>query len=189
MGRCRLFLSGKEVGEVTWQVMGQEVTVRAQCPFERGYIYRVTLTGGEKPLPLGVMLPDGAWFTLQKKLHNPAILHGAALRGEVIRTRPGETRALPLPFAFSELGAPPKSSRISDPVLRQCIADWADVLHCVWEDCNYFVFPFSTERELPLAPFFTYITTFWYQDAWYGALCIEKNGNPKKIEAQEQTAF
>lgn len=186
MGSCKLFLSGREVGEVVWQTAGYETVVRAQCPFERGYIYRVTLTGGTKPIPLGVMLPEGAWFTLRKKL--PALPDGA-WRGEITRTMPGETRARPLPFAFSELRAPPPLERISDLILRQCVAEESDVLHVQWEGDDYFVFAFSTDRALPLVPFFTYITTFWYNGTGYGAVCIEKNGNPKKIEAQEQTAF
>ena len=186
MGSCKLFLSGREVGEVVWQTAGHETVVRAQCPFERGYIYRVTLMGGTKPVALGVMMPEGAWFTLRKKL--PSLPEGE-WRGEIVRTMPGETRALPLPFAFSELRASLPMDRISDPILRQCVAEEADVLHTQWEGCDYFVFPFSTDHALPLAPFFTYITTFWHNGIGFGAVCIEKTGNPKKIEAQEQTAF
>ena len=54
-----IYLCGEKIGFAEWTSYG----IKASCPMEEGFIYRLELVG-KSTLPLGVMMPQGNRFFL-----------------------------------------------------------------------------------------------------------------------------
>ena len=189
MYRCALLLGERSIGEVRWSQGEGRVTVWAECPYEKDYIYRVTLYGaGGVSLPLGVMAPEDGRFVVKKSLpahKGELLLHwpGGSVRGEITRTLPGETRTPPLPFAFSSMTALPEDfGGRRDPLLCRCARQAASVRYLRHDGREYLVFPLETGREMPFTPFFCLVTPVRLDGASYGVLCLDREGDVCRFE-------
>ena len=149
MAQCPLVLDGRAIGQVLWQREGGRVRVRARCPFEAGYIYRVTLWCADEHLPLGVMTPEGGEFVLAKTLARWPFPERGAVEARVLRSLPGEpggsllTRYRPVEPGFST----------SDRLLNTAIGRQGDVLYSIDNGRLRLAFPLEIGSETPMAPF------------------------------------
>ena len=187
MDGCKLYRNETPVGSIRWQRSEHTVTIWASCSFERNYIYRVYLRADHYPeLYLGVMLPQDGAFFLKKTcaMRKTSILQATEadhLRGEIIRSVPGEKRALPLPFAFSELRLEHSFSFIEDPVLRNCLESQSGVMYTIYERIYYFVFPLDVHQPSAMAPFYCITTPVVVGTGLYGAFQMDMQGKVSQI--------
>lgn len=182
MKGCKLLLNGKEVGQVRWEEAKTGATLWASCPFEEGYIYRVSVKGeGGLSLPVGVMMPEGERFTLKKKLalgiSQPLMREPEhTFTGVIARNRPGEVNTPPLPFSFSELKEYGEENlKTGDRLLQYCMQK-SRVKYGAHEGVRYIVFPLDIGGECNMAPFLTITTVMEYEGAFYGVLCMDQAG-------------
>ena len=68
MGACGLKLGRREVGRLHWEETGSCLRLRASCPCEPGWIYRVVVDTETEEHRLGVMLPEAERFTLSRDI-------------------------------------------------------------------------------------------------------------------------
>lgn len=188
MYQCRLWLNGQSVGEVRWSLGETRVSVWAECPFEERVIYRVTIYGeGEDGLSIGVMAPEGGRFFVHREfpLHKARLLlktPAYALHGEISRTLPGETRTLPLPFAFSSMGGLPADfGGRRDPLLCTCAQQVPRLRYKLFEGCEYLVFPLQVGGRMDFTAFFCLVTPVWLEGALYGVLCVDREGEARRF--------
>ncbi len=188
MYRCKLLLNGQSVGEVRWSLSEKRVSIWAECPFEKDYIYRVTMYGESGDgLALGVMAPEKGRFLVHRDLppHKAGLLFCAppyALRGEIVRTLPGETRTPPLPFAFSAMEALPDGyGGIRDPLLCRCAEQTAHLRYRRHAGTEYLAFPLHIGGAMDFIPFFCLVTPVWLEGALYGILCVDKEGEAQRF--------
>ena len=96
MGTCGLYLGRREVGRLHWEPAGSRLRLRASCPCEPGWIYRVVVHTDHGEHRLGVMLPEAERFTLSRDIPAGEVPHHALID----RTLPGEAHLPGLPLAF-----------------------------------------------------------------------------------------
>lgn len=165
-----LYLCGEKTGYVQQTSQG----ILARCPMESGYIYRLELVG-EKAEILGVMMPRDGYFVFEKQGKFDL---DKWRYGEILRSRPGETVALPLPFALSHGKPVTDWDFIKDALLKECLCLQPDARTAIYKDRRYIYFPFRTEQENPMSAFFFCLTVFSVKDDLYAALCIDENNMP-----------
>ena len=156
MEHCALILGKTAVGELSWTREGSLMALRARCPAETGWIYRVVICRGAETLPLGVMLPREGSFVLEKRLR-------AALPPEsafVDRTRPGESHLPGLPVALSAF-SPEKGG----------------VRRAWWREEEYALCPLVWGGECPLAACFSVLRPVETAEGWYALLTL-RDGQP-----------
>ena len=207
MQTCPLYVNGEIAGIVKWSPLDNKITVWAECPFERGYIYRLVLMGeGEERLLLGVMMPKEGRFFLRKVLTEKAaeiifLTSPQLLRGEVIRTLPGETpvvaslpppqepEPIPLeippapttPFGIEHLHPVEEIALITDRFISRCLEEQQGVLSGTGEDGLYLFFPFESGKELSYSPFLSIAVPVVWEDKEYIAVRIDKSGKLRPI--------
>ena len=208
MQTCPLYVNGEITGTVKWSPLDNKITVWAECPFERGYIYRLVLMGeGEERLQLGVMMPKEGRFYLRKVLGDKAAeillqIPPQLLRAEVIRTLPGETPVVPFtppqpeppepippeippapmpPFGIEQLHALEDVAVITDRFISRCLEEQKGVLSGMGEDGLYLLFPFELGKELSYSPFLSIAVPVVWEDKEYIAVRIDKSGKLRPI--------
>lgn len=202
MTDCALYLNEKEIGRLRWQAEGGAVRFWASCPYEEGRIYRVTLEGAGR-IYLGVMMPEGGRFVLQKKL--PAHKCRQLLEGrgeayaEVDRRRPGEEKPSdappppaapppesepelpptpPLPFHFSQFQRleGQTSGSFVEKIFQGCGG-----LKAAHQDAVYYAAPAEIGGELGPSAFFCLLDFLQWEEKTYCVLRVEKNGQPGRV--------
>lgn len=163
-----LILDGREIGRFIWSVSGSKAEIRASCPFEPGYIYRLSLARDGQTLYLGIMEPEGGRFVLQRSLPAKSIsfLSGAGSLPviAVSRSLPGQERA-----ETKQVSDPDKtleSTEISAfrPLIeRNFIADASltakfackdDILYNTYNNEHFVAFPIEIGGQSSFAAFF-----------------------------------
>ena len=105
-----------------------------------------------------------------------------ALHGEISRTLPGETRTLPLPFAFSSMGGLPADfGGRRDPLLCMCAQQVPRLRYKLFEECEYLVFPLQVGGRMDFTAFFCLVTPVWLEGALYGVLCVDREGEARRF--------
>ena len=170
MGQCPLMLEGRLVGRVLWQTEGTHVRIRARCPAERGFIYRIELAGAGSALPLGVMAPEAGdgEFSIAKAFPLKAwpFPEGGSLEARILRSRPGEpaghalVRYRPLEPEFST----------SDPLLNDALKRQAGILYTIEGNRLKLAFPLEMGGETSLAPFLALTRYIEAANGGYGLL-------------------
>jgi len=202
MHTCQLYLNGEIAGAVKWAPQDNKITVWAECPFERGYIYRLLLRGeGEENLPLGVMMPREGRFFLRKVLSLKAaemlvLTPPQLLRGEVVRTLPGEPvhtvtysppppepmkPVITLPFGLDRLRPAGEVPLITDRFVSRCLEEQPNALCGNGEDGFYLFFPYETGKELSYSPFLSISVPITWEEKDYIAVRIDKSGRLRPI--------
>lgn len=160
MGACGLYLGRREVGRLHWEEAGSCLRLRASCPCEPGWIYRVVVYTETEEHRLGVMLPEAERFTLSRDIPAGEV----PLCALIDRTLPGEAHLPGLPLAFSAFlpwteadGAPGPGVSCAD-----------------WRDTRYVLFPLDRQEPCPLAPYLCLTTVVFHQGREYGVFC-QKN--------------
>ena len=156
-----LFLGRREIGRVELRGSEGAYDLFAVCPRSE-YIYR--LFDGEKSL--GVMLPEGDGFVLSKK--------GVSCKKsfEILRSKPSEDIARPLPFSLSQGDEAKDLSFLKDELLRSCLSATEGVRIARFSGKDYIYFPFGG-GESPMAPFFFCLTVVECGGGLYAAFCID----------------
>ncbi len=165
-----IYLCGEKAG--TLQRTGSGLSAR--CPTDEGYIYRLELVG-EQCMPLGVMMPRDGFFILEKRGEFDLSKWQYA---EILRSRPGETAAFPLPFAVSHGKPAAQCSFVKDDLLRECLLKQGSSHTAVYKGKRYVYLPFDPEQDSHMSAFFFCLTVFDVQDRPYAAFCIDENNIP-----------
>ncbi len=165
-----IYLCGEKIG--TLQRTGRGIS--ACCPINEGYIYRLELIG-EQCMPLGVMMPRGDIFILEKRGEFDLSKWQYA---EILRSRPGEVSAFPLPFAISHGASVMQCDFVKDDLLRQCLIRQDLAYTAVYRGKRYVYFPFDTAKDSPMSAFFFCLTVFDIQGRPYAVFCIDENNIP-----------
>ncbi|MBE6994696.1 MAG: hypothetical protein E7423_08670 [Ruminococcaceae bacterium] len=146
MHEIPLLLHGRETG-VLRLAQGQ---LHASCPFEEGYIYRVTLLRGAETIRLGVMVPQDGRFVLTKRIRGLESLENCSAL--IDRRLPGQTSEdaiLP--------GAEPIDRLDLDEELKACFLR-AGGLCCERGDDIILFFRWRPGQELIPAQYFALLT-------------------------------
>lgn len=161
MGACGLYLGQCEIGRLFWEQHDQRLRLQASCPGEPGWIYRVVLMTEKGEHRLGVMLPEGDLFTLDREI--PA---GEVPRSAMIdRTLPGEEHLPGLPLAFSAFSPTGEMPGFSEAGV--CAADWLDT--------RYFLFPLELGKACGLAHYLCLTTALYHDGREYGVFCKKED--------------
>lgn len=207
MTDCPLYLNEKEIGRLRWQPEGDILRLWASCPFEADRIYRVTLEG-DASVYLGVMMPEGGRFVLQKKLpvHKCRWLLEAQEepRAVIDRRRPGEEKPLapppppapdaarpapepapepptpPLPFSFTRFRG--MEGRTPDSFAERIFQNCGG-LRAEFEEHVYYAAPAEMGGELGPSAFFCLLDFVRWEEKTYCVLRIDKNGRPGWVGA------
>ena len=203
MTDCPLYLNEKEIGRLRWQAEGGAVRFWASCPFEADHIYRVTLEGAGT-VYLGVMMPEGGRFVLQKKLPVYKCRQLLERQGEayatIDRRRPGEEKPLeappppaapppgpepepepelpptpPLPFHFSRFQRMEGQTAGS---FAEKIFHGCGGLKAACQDAVYYAAPVEIGGELGPSAFFCLLDFVQWEEKTYCVLRVDKNGRP-----------
>ena len=161
MGACGLYLGRREVGRLHWEPAGSRLRLRASCPCEPGWIYRVVVHTDHGEHRLGVMLPEAERFTLSRDIPAGEVPHHALID----RTLPGEAHLPGLPLAFSAFL--PWAEADGAPGPGASCADWMDV--------RYVLFPLEREKPCALAHYLCLTTLLIHEGREYGVFC-QKEG-------------
>lgn len=160
---------GKGAGE--YKIKDGLLHIYAQCPEERGYIYRLSFTSetGQSHIA-GVMLPNKGKFVISKASYsfNRKLWECSAIRASVIRSIPGESRMLPLPFNYSALHPLNDRSIIADKSFAEIIG--CDMLFTEYEGLLYLFFPIVPGAECRYSSVFCITTPIFYKGSVFGAL-------------------
>ena len=181
MQTCPLYVNGEIAGIVKWSPLDNKITVWAECPFERGYIYRLVLMGeGEERLLLGVMMPKEGRFFLRKVLTEKgrrntfSDVPAASARGSdshsagrnacgCVPAAPHRSRnrfrlrfRLPqrLHFGIEHLHPVEEIALITDRFISRCLEEQQGVLSGTGEDGLYLFFPFESGKECHILRFY-----------------------------------
>ncbi len=156
-----LFLGRREIGRVDLSGADGKYDLYAVCP-RSDYVYRVF--DGEKSL--GVMLPRDGDFVLSKK--------GVSCRKsfEILRCRPSEEIARPLPFALSQGEETKDFSFLKDELLKKSLSAAENVRCAHFGGKDYIYFPFA-DGESPMSPFFFCLSVIEYGGGLYAAFCLD----------------
>lgn len=157
MGVCGLYLGRREIGRLHWDAESGRLRLRASCPCEPGWIYRVVLYTDKGEHRLGVMLPEAENFTLCRDIPAGEV----PTRALIDRTQPGEAHLPGLPLAFSAFS--PWAECDGAPGPEVSCADWMDV--------RYLLFPLERDRPCPLAPYLCLTTVVVHEGKEYGVFC------------------
>ena len=103
-GNFDIFRGGEKIGKAQVKQEGLYYRFRCVCALTGEVIYRLTVTCGDQTENLGILIPDGDVFRLEKKLPVSRFAGGEA----VIRAVPGNPNKLGLfapvrpdePFAY-----------------------------------------------------------------------------------------
>ena len=129
-----VYLCGEKIGYIERTSSG----IRGVCPMDAGYIYRLELVGKDS-LPLGVMMPSGGNFALEKK-GNFALSDWEY--AEILRSKAGESITPPLPFALSHGKRVESFDFIEDAFLKECLSKQEDVCTALYHGMRFIYFPF-----------------------------------------------
>jgi len=168
-----IYLCGEKIG--TLQRTGRGIS--ACCPINEGYIYRLELIG-EQCMPLGVMMPRGDIFILEKRGEFDLSKWQYA---EILRSLPNEAAALPLPFAISHGVPVMQCDFVKDDLLRQCLTRQGSAYTAVYRGKRYVYFPFDGTKDSPMSAFFFCLTVFDIRNRLYAAFCIDENNIPVSL--------
>lgn len=159
-----VLLNGRAVGDAELK----SGVLRAQCPIDGRYIYRLELVG-ERVLTLGVMVPKNGFFTLTKS--------GIAQNGwqycEIKRCLPDESAAAPLPFALSHGEDALECDFCADELLRACLQSTPQLKTALYRGERFLYFPIDLASPCPMAPFFFCLRCFEVSGHTYAALKLK----------------
>ncbi len=181
MGRCGVFFGDERIGSAVWVMDADTVKISASCPAEDGMIYRATLSwhGGE--MKLGVMMPSGGKFVVNRSVPRRearALTDATAdsVRCAVTKNLPGEApRDWPLPFDYSELRAVCENDVIGDLLFKSAVINGS--ARCAEREGRlYIVFPLSGEKASPFAPFFCMAQAVERKGELYGVITVDRHG-------------
>lgn len=161
MGACALYLGRREVGRLIWERCGERLQLRAACPIEPGWIYRVVLLTDKGEHRLGVMLPEGERFTLNREIPAGEVPHSALID----RTLPGEGHLPGLPLAFSAFSPTGEAPGFSEAGV--CAADWMDT--------RYFLLRLELGKACILAHYLCLTTVLTHEGREYGIFCKKED--------------
>lgn len=188
MTDCPIYLDDREVGRLRWAKEDGGVMIWGSCPFEKEYIYRLSVdtSDGGNSLYIGVMMPERGRFVISKKT-SPGkcafLFDREDVRADIDRRMPGEEeRTPPLPFPFSIF----KPVRAGETGCGEFIEDIfinASGLYAKKDGISYFAAAWEPGGELPVSAFFCLLTYFRYKDRGYCVLCVDGEG---KLFALEQ---
>jgi len=170
MGQCPLTLEGLPVGRVLWQAEGTHVRVRARCPAEIGFIYRIELAVAGQALSLGVMTPEAGEFSITKAFPLKAwpFPEGGAVEARILRSRPGE----PAGHALVRYRPLEPEFFTSDPLLNATLKRQADMLYTTENGTLKLAFPLEIGGETPMAPFLALTQYMETASGGYGLLSL-----------------
>ena len=165
-----IYLCGDKIGYAERTSSG----LKAACPMESGYIYRLELIG-KTNLSLGVMIPKDNRFVLEK--------HGDFFENdwkyaEISRCKVGDSVAFPLPFALSHGSSAVSLDFVTDKLLKDCLSLQKSVFTAVFHGTRFVYFPFDTSCQSSMAPFFFCLTVFDTPRGLFAAFCIDENNLP-----------
>lgn len=187
--------------EVIGQVWGTEacgqIELRAFCPLEEGWIYRLYLGTASVPrqLYLGIMVPEGRRFVLRKKLHKSkcGILSGEdAVIGMVVCHRPGEPEP---PQEILTQAEPKKLGPIPVPLSAfQIVEEGEDFVSHIFARCGgcyaggrdrqYYIASAEIGGELGPSPFFSLLTLVEGEGKNWWGLVVDEKGQLQSLEPE-----
>lgn len=168
-----IYLCGEKIGFAEWTSYG----IKASCSMEEGFIYRLELVG-KSTLPLGVMMPQGNRFFLERRGVSPSEGWDYA---EILRCKSGDKKADPLPFAISHGRIVNDFEFVKDDFLRTCLLKQASVYSAIYRGRRYVYFTFDPNCHSSMSAFFFCLTVFDTPEGLFAAFCIDENNIPVAI--------
>ena len=171
-----IFLNGQTVGECT--LSGNKI--QAKCKGKKGFIYRLRIyDNAGKCFPLGVMMPSGDSFSLERSLPADFLLSGfSSSRCEIFRSCPSEEAPAFLPFALSHGESINGVTLTPDSLLSQCLDVTKEVKCGTANGKIYVYFPFEIGGESVMAPFFFCLNVYPLGSSFYAVFCLDEEGLP-----------
>lgn len=186
MGECELKVAGGPPGRAWWRRQGEGWLFGAQCREQPGMVYRVLLETRRGGHVLGVMMPEGGLFRLEKKLPTSLVRQLgpelAEIQGaSVIAARPGEYRGEtgPLPFPPEAFQPWRQGEGPLCPLLEPELEE-AQALVRRWGREYYLAAPLEPGRPFGLACVFCLAEPLEIGGRPYGVVKIDENGNLSK---------
>lgn len=184
---CELKVAGGPPGRAWWIQKGTDWLFGAQCREQPGMIYRVLLETRQGGHVLGVMVPEGGLFRLEKKLPaslvrqlgpNLSEVQGAS----VIASRPGEYRGEqgPLPFPLEAFRPWQEGEGPDCPLLEPELRETGALVRS-WGRDFYIAAPLEPGKPFGLACVFCLAEPVEIGGRQYGVVRIDETGNLTKI--------
>ena len=150
MEYCGLYLGREKIGDVSCEHVAHGLRVRGECPYAAGWIYRMVIERPQGLQPLGVMMPNGNRFVLEREISGEEVPQ----RAWIDRTLPGEEHLPELPLAFSAFEG-----------------NATGVLSAFWREDAYLLLPLQPGEACAMPHLLCLAQPIIHRERIYGVVC------------------